>query len=258
MDYCIKEHLGFRFLKIEGLEELGLKNAMTTKDMDVGLKTNKDIESIRHNLSVTYDFMNIKPRILYNGYQSHTGNISLIRDEKQGLEGPFGRYFPNTDGLITDEKGIALITRFADCVPIILFDKEKKIQGNLHSGWKGTLEMIGKKGVEALIREYNSNPEDIIAIIGPSIGKGDFEVEGDVSSLFIQTFPKWTELITRKNETKYLIDLQEIVYRMLLDTGIPNNNITKIDISTFSDKRFHSYRRDGKDFSLMGFITMID
>lgn len=257
MEYSIIEHKGNKFLHLKELEDIGLKNSMTTGDMDVGLKTNKDIESIRSNLNKTYEFMGIDPKVLFNGYQTHSGNISLIKSHDDGLEGPFGRYFPNTDGLITDMKDVALITRFADCVPIILFDTKKKVQGNIHSGWKGTLQMIGKRGVEALVKEYHCDIKDLIAIIGPSIGKNDFEVEEDVSRQFRDVFPMWTDLIVKKNEKKYLIDLQEIVYRMLLEEGIGEEKITKIDISTYSDHRFHSYRRDKENYSLMGFVTMI-
>lgn len=257
MDYSIVNFEGYRFLMIEELSEIGLNNAMTTRDMDVGLKTNNDIESIRSNLNKVYEFLKIEPKVLFNGYQAHTGNIQLIKSLDDGLEGPFGRYFPNTDGLITDLDSIALITRFADCVPVILYDRKRKVQANLHSGWKGTLQRIGKKGVDAMICEYQCDVNDIVAIIGPAIGKYDFEVEEDVSSQFAETFPLWKDLIIKKNEKKYLIDLQEIVFRMLVDSGIGQNNITKIDISTFSDERFHSYRRDRQDYALMGFITMI-
>ena len=108
-----------------------------------------------------------------------------------------------------------------------------------------------------MICEYQCDVNDIVAIIGPAIGKYDFEVEEDVSSQFAETFPLWKDLIVKKNEKKYLIDLQEIVFRMLVDSGIGQDKITKIDISTFSDERFHSYRRDRQDYALMGFITMI-
>ncbi len=259
MKYKIETKDNKRYIYLPELEEMGLKHCFTTRDMDVGSSTNPDKESLQGYINEVFQFMGKKPDLLYNGYQAHTSNIEPIHFLDQGKEGAFGRYIPNTDGLLTDLNNVALLTRFADCVPIILFDKGKKIQGNIHSGWKGTLQRIVEKGVLGLLQEYGSSEEDIIAVIGPAIGRNDFQVREDVGSLFLEEFKEWKELIRKVSEEKFLVDLQEINRRMLLEMGIDKKNITVIDISTYErDDLCHSYRRDRQDYGLMGLFTILE
>lgn len=259
MEYKIEEQNGFRYITIPELTELGLKHAFTTIDMDIGMSTNKDIEELKNNIHEVYKFLKIRPKLLYNGYQTHSSNVAIIENLEQGIQSLLGRYFPDTDGLITKRDDIALITRFADCVPIILFDKINRVHANIHSGWKGTLIEITKQAIYAMNKTFNSDPKDIIAVIGPAIGKGDFEVQIDVESQFRDKFPDWEDTIIKKNDIKYLIDLQEINKRILLESGIQKENLTIIDLSTFNEEEIlHSFRRDGDKFGLMGLISMVE
>ena len=108
-----------------------------------------------------------------------------------------------------------------------------------------------------MVRDYQCDPKNIIAIIGPSIGKDDFEVEEDVASHFKAIFQDDYTVIRKKDAIKYLIDLQEINKRILIESGIKKENITIVDLSTKSNPMFHSYRRYGSEFGLMGCITYL-
>ncbi|MDY0235888.1 MAG: peptidoglycan editing factor PgeF [Gudongella sp.] len=258
MEYKIVEKNGYRYITIPELTELGLKHAFTTIDMDIGMSTNKNIENLKKNVQEVYDFLDVQPKILYNAYQTHSSNVAIIENLEQGIESQLGRYFPDTDGLITRRDDIALITRFADCVPILLFDKTNKVMANIHSGWKGTLKEITKQAIYVMKRSFNSDPKDIVAVIGPAIGRDDFEVQIDVASQFKDKFIDWEDTIRKKNEIKYLIDLQEINKRILLDSGIQEKNLSIIDLSTYKEKEiFHSFRRDGEKFGLMGLVSVL-
>lgn len=259
MNYKIETKDNLRFITVPELKELGLNLCLTTKDMDVGLKTNGNVEDINRNFDYIFEFMIIKPKEKYSGYQVHGSNIVSITDISQGTFYDTGKVFYDTDGLITDIEGIALITRFADCTPIILFDPVKRVQANIHSGWKGTLLRIGANGIDKMIKEYGCNPEEIIAIIGPTIGKDHFEVESDVMTLFAKEFDFSREIIRQKNDVKFLIDLQTTNKRMLLGKGIREENLTIIDLSTFGNEDLlHSYRRDKSCFGLMGAISVLN
>ncbi len=257
MNYKIHSKNNIRYITIPKLTELGLKHCFTTSDMDIGFTTNGSVESIKANLQSVYDFLNIKPSILYNGFQTHSNNIAIVKNMDQGLEHEFGRYFPETDGLVTALENIALITRFADCTPIILFDPIKKVHANVHSGWKGTLQRIAANAINIMKNEYNCDPGDIISIIGPTIGKDEFEVDIDVKELFEKEFGYLNNIILKKNEIKSLINLQEINKNLLIESGIIEDNITIVDLPTISNEILHSYRRDKKDFGLMGVITTL-
>ena len=237
---------------------MGLKHCFTTRDMDVGIKTNLDMESLQESINEVFNFLKDKPSVLYNGYQEHTSNIEIIDNVDKGEIGPFGRYIPSTDGLITDINNVALLTRFADCVPVILYDPINRVHANIHSGWKGTLKRIVEKGVKALVEEYGSCEKDIIAVIGPAIGKDDFEVRDDVYTLFQKEFLNWKDLLRQKNKECYLVDLQEINRRMILDMGLKEKKITVVDVSTYERVDLcHSFRRDGEKFGLMGLFTKL-
>jgi YfiH family protein len=259
MQYKIETKNNQRFIYIPELTEMGLLHCFTTKDMDIGLKTNGNVEDIKKNFDYIFDFIGVKPKEHYQGYQVHSGNVVNITDISQGsYYESTGKVFYDTDGLVTGIKNIALVSRFADCTPIILYDPIKKVQGNIHSGWKGTLQRIGANGIDIMVKEYGCNPEDIIAIIGPTIGKDDFEVESDVMTLFEKEFDFSREIIRQKNEIKFLIDLQTTNKKILLSKGIKDDNLHIIDLSTYSKADLlHSYRRDKDKFGLMGAITVM-
>lgn len=257
MNYKIETKNNIRYITIPRLTELGLKHCFTTSDMDIGFTTNGSVESIKENIKSVYDFLDIEPCILYNGFQTHSGNIAIVENLQQGLENEFGRYFPDTDGLVTDKENIALITRFADCTPIILYDPIKKVQANIHSGWKGTLGRIAANGINIMKTEYNCKHMDIISIIGPTIGKDEFEVDEDVKEMFEKEFGYIENIITKKDKIKSLIDLQEINKNILLEGGINKESIIVVDLPTISNEILHSFRRDKKEFGLMGVITIL-
>lgn len=257
MNYKIETINKIRYIRVPKLTELGLKHCFTTSDMDIGITTNGSVDSIKENIASIYDFLNINPDILYNGFQTHSKNIAIVENMQQGLENEFGRYFPDTDGLVTDMKNIALITRFADCTPIILFDPIKGVHANIHSGWKGTLQRIGANAINTMKNEYDCDPVDIISIIGPTIGKDEFEVDNDVKDLFQQEFGFNKNIITKKDKIKFLIDLQRINKNILIENGILEDNIITLDLPTVSNDLLHSYRRDKKEFGLMGVITIL-
>lgn len=257
MNYKIEMKNNIRYITIPRLTELGLKHCLTTSDMDIGLKTNGSIASIKENLNSIYEFLKVEPSILYNGFQTHSGNVVKIDNLRQGVEHEFGRYFPGTDGLVTDKENMALITRFADCSPIILYDPSKGVHGNIHSGWKGTLQRIVANAIDIMKAEYNCDPKDIIATIGPTIGKDEFEVDEDVKEMFQKEFGYLNNIIIKKDIIKSLIDLQEINRNVLIENGTRENNIIIIDLPTISNEILHSYRRDKSEFGLMGSVTIL-
>lgn len=257
MKYLIESYKGHEFLTLPKLADMGLSHCFTTSSMDMGLKTNGSIESIKENLKIAYDYMGKKPKELFSGYQTHSNNVKQVSTIEDGLNYGAGKYFMDTDGLVTDNSQIGLVTRFADCTPIVLFDPVKRVHGNIHSGWKGTLKEIAGHAVDKMVGKYQSNPQDILVILGPAIGKDDFEVERDVMELFKDKFHYHNDIISQKNEIKYLIDLKQVIVRTLAGKSIKKNNIHSVDISTFSDRRFHSFRRDKEDFGLMALITIL-
>lgn len=161
--------------------------------------------------------------------QTHSCNVKIINENEQIYE--------NTDGLISNIKNSLLLMNFADCVPIILYNKKENIGGIVHAGWRGTAQKI----VEKAIKEFNTNPADITAIIGPSIGKCCFETHEDVFKQLIENKLE-TELYTKKEE-KYFIDLKKINYNQLKKMGVEEIDICSYCTCCMSDI-FFSYRKE--------------
>jgi YfiH family protein len=146
-----------------------------------------------------------------------------VRDHESG--------FPATDALITREKGTVLAITVADCVPVILFDPNTPAVGIAHAGWRGTLEHVARRTVEAMRRAYGTDPAGLTAAIGPSIGPDSFEVGRDVAELF---------------GCERTVDLWAANARDLVAAGVPPEQIDVAAVDTFTDERFFSHRRDGR------------
>ena len=92
------------------------------------------------------------------------------------------------DGILTNNPAVTLLMRFADCVPILLFDPVKKVIGIIHAGWQGTLKNIAGLAIEKMAVCYRSDPRSILAGIGPSICQRCYEVGAEVFEAFVQRF----------------------------------------------------------------------
>lgn len=163
--------------------------------------------------------------------------------------------YKQTDALITDTKGLYLVISVADCLPVMLYDKSKRVIANIHSGWRGTAAGIVTNTVEKMRSEFNTDPCDIIAFGGQCIGKEKFEVGGEVAALFGEKYVYPHPL--SENSEKFYIDLKSVVRDQLLDAGVLGQNIEISPLCTYSEKdMFHSYRRDkdksGRMFAVIG------
>lgn len=199
-------------------------------------------EIIGNNYSSLYKALNLN----YAGFtkiehQAHTDIVESVKEK--------GEFHTNIDGLITDKSGISLSLRFADCTPILLYDPIKNVIGNIHSGWRGTVQKIGQKGVKKMEKEYGCNPKDIIACIGPAIGRCHFEVSEDVKKIFEETFSYLGNIEKfiqkEKEEGKYFIDTNYINEKLLEEAGLKQENIVQSNICTVCNKEYiHSYRAE--------------
>lgn len=156
-----------------------------------------------------------------------------------------------SDAMITKKMGIGLAISAADCTPIFIYDKKNSIIAAVHSGWKGTQKQILKKVVGNLNYHFKSKPENLFVYIGPSISQLNYEVGADVAALFDQKY-----LLMK--EKKIYLDVGRANYDILLNFGIPKENIEVSELCTFKETElFHSYRRDGiKSGRMLGVIAM--
>ena len=153
------------------------------------------------------------------------------------------------DGLVTNTPGLRLAIFYADCIPILLYDPEKQAIGAVHSGWRGTAAAIVRRAVEAMQREYGSNPADILAAIGPGIGAECFETHNDVPDAMAQSLgaAALAPFVRRIPNEKYLVDLKGIIARQLGEAGLAAAHISTLNLCTACNLDvFWSHRRLGE------------
>ena len=151
---------------------------------------------------------------------------------------------------MTDKKQKVLSLTFADCIPIYLFDKNKKVIALVHSGWVGTTKKILKKAIERLEDEYSCEIKDLICAFGPSIRQCHFEVDKEVRNIFYETFKEMSDIdkiIKDNKETgKSYIDTIKINKNILKEKGFLEENVIDCNICTLCNSdSIHSYRKEG-------------
>lgn len=153
-------------------------------------------------------------------YQTHTDIVKCVKHSVDSIS-IFPSEYENVDGLITNKKDIVFSLSYADCTPLFLYDPVKKVIGDIHSGWKGTLNKIGQKAVYKMIEEYGSNPKDIICCIGPCIRKCHFEVGYDVYKMF------YNQYLYTKEIDKIIHKKEDSIDKYYIDTTLINKIILK-------------------------------
>ena len=132
------------------------------------------------------------------------------------------------DGLITDEPGLLLGIQTADCVPILIADPEHRAVGAFHAGWRGTAARIVEAGVARMAAEFGSDPEKLLAAIGPSIGRCCYQVGEEVAAIFTADFEYGRALLAGERN----LDLKRANGRQLLAAGLRGENISMSDDCT--------------------------
>jgi len=145
------------------------------------------------------------------------------------------------DALISNQPGITLSVRTADCLPILMADTHNRAVAAVHAGWRGTLLEIVPKTIQAMEEQFRTRPEDLVIAIGPGIGHCCFEVGPEVATRFSKIFPERRDLDER---TK--IDLVETNLRLLGRNGGRVRQIARSGLCSYCQADlFHSFRRDG-------------
>ncbi len=198
--------------------------------------------------------MSIQPTEIYSGQQVH-GNRICYADGKNGDAFIFGRNFPDTDGLITDKSGIALLVKYADCTPIVLFDPKRNVVAALHSGWRSTVQRISQKAIKKMVTDFGCNVTDIVAFLGPSIDQENYQVGPEVYEVFADF--KQRDTFFEAKDNKFQLSMTEANYSLLFEAGINAEHIEVNRISTFLDERLHSARAEGKEYGLNGLFVMM-
>ena len=195
---------------------------------------------------------------LVASHQVHGTNVVSVSEKDCGKGIYKSKFADGVDGLITNKKGVTLVTYFADCVPLYFVDIKKKVIALSHAGWRGTVNLIGAKTVKKMSEDYGSNISDIICAIGPAIGSCCFEVNEDVKKEFEKLNLDDNLIIKNFNNGKYTIDLWTANKQILLNCGISEENIITADMCTACNKDilFSHRATNGKRGGMAAFLCL--
>lgn len=173
--------------------------------------------------------------------QIHSDIINIVDKYEPHLEG---------DALITDRPDLGLAISTADCTNLYVYDPMNKIIAAIHSGWAGTEKKITSKTIDILIKRFGCSAEKLWVYFGPSICQKNYEVGNEFKTKFNEKY------LTKLND-KYFLDLKSINRDMLINVGIPPNQIEISEVCTFENNLYHSFRRDKNNSGrALGIIAM--
>jgi len=184
---------------------------------------------------------------LVAGTQVHGDGVRVVEKRDLGRGALCSEdSFPDTDALITGQRGVPISSYYADCVPVFVLDPVKKAVAVSHAGWKGTALRIACRTVEKMKAAFGTDPADCLAGIGPSIGPCCYEVDETVAGRFRENFVYWDELVVPASPGKWRLNLWEFNRRILLEAGVKSGNIVTAAICTSCrNDLFFSYRAQG-------------
>lgn len=256
-----REIEGVPLLQFPLLEETGLvSHSFSTRlggvsqgkfsSMNFTFTRGDDPEHVMENYRRMAKALQVRPEDMVLSYQTHTTNVRQVTREDAGKGIVRERDYTDVDGLITNVPGVTLVTFYADCVPLYFLDPVHKAIGLSHSGWRGTVNRMGKATLEAMAAAYESRPEEMLVCIGPSICQSCYEVGEEVAEGFRQAFPKetWDAILEAKPDGKYQLDLWRANEWILLESGVLPEHIQTTDICTHCNPDYlFSHRTMGNE-----------
>ncbi len=213
--------------------------------LNLGMRCGDTEENLTENLRRVGSAFGFSYEKIVTTHQEHTNIVRRVYEEDAGAGSVHPRFPEGVDGLVTNVPGLPLLAYFADCVPVLFCDPEKKAVAVCHSGWRGTVQKIAKETVEKMTAEFGSRPENIHAAIGPHIGECCFEVDAPVYEAFYAAFPE-NDGFARKNGEKYHIHLSAAVEETLREAGVEKISNMKTCTACNADTFFSHRKTQGK------------
>jgi purine-nucleoside/S-methyl-5'-thioadenosine phosphorylase / adenosine deaminase len=174
-----------RYFTFESFSDAGVVHGVITRrggkspnpwaSLNVGGTVGDDAERVRQNRSLSFRALGRPFESLYDVWQVHGTEVVCTGSPRQ-----VGQPHRKADAILTDQPGVTLFMRFADCVPIFLYDPRRKVVGLVHAGWKGTVDRTLHFALQAMRETYHSRLSEILAGIGPAIGAHHYQVGVEV------------------------------------------------------------------------------
>jgi purine-nucleoside/S-methyl-5'-thioadenosine phosphorylase / adenosine deaminase len=193
------------------------------ESLNFGASVGDDTSRVVKNRELALCSLGLIPESVYDVYQIHSTNI-VVTDRPLNKN----ETHIKADAILTDRPYVTLLMRFADCVPILLFDPVKRAIGIVHAGWVGTVDKIIEKGILEMSRNYGTSPKDLIAAIGPSIGPDHYSIGEDVLSRIQSSYREDADQLVSKCNGNWYFDLWKANMISLHKVGVDKIEVAEI------------------------------
>jgi len=239
---------GLKFFQFESLK---VKHAVFSRhggvsrkpwnSLNVGGTVGDEIEDVRKNRLLSFEALGCDPDSMFDVWRVHSADTVFA-------ESPHPKEFEyqKADIILTDKPEITLFMRFADCVPILVHDPVQQVVGVSHAGWMGTVKDVAGATINSMREGYGSNPADIIACIGPSIGPDHYEVGKDVIQQAKQLFGEDADLVLQPHGERIHFDLWTANQLLLKRAGVDHIEVAGVCTACHTHDWFSHRAEKGK------------
>lgn len=244
--------------RFDALADSGLLHGISTRlggasegpfaSLNLGHTVGDVAERVAANHRLLFATLGIPAERVVTAHQVHGSRVAVV-GRSDG-----SRVVPQTDALVTDTPGVYLMLRYADCVPVLLYDPRRRAVGLVHAGWQGTVAQVAARAAQAMIRRFGCQPHEIVAAIGPSIGPCCYEVGPEVVERVGAAFPRTEGLLARRQPNGHAhLDLWAANAYQLAQLGLRQIEIARLCTACRTDL-FYSHRAERGRTGRMGAI----
>lgn len=257
-----REKDGVKILVSKVLEENGFANGFSTRIGGVSDFPENSLNLAGFDEDASENIFENRKRFLNvfdqnfqlaTAWQVHGDDVKTVRNSED-LKNNEEKY----DALVSDLKNVLIGVKTADCVPVLLGDTKTRAFAAIHAGWRGSVESIVVKAIEKMKNEFGTNPENLIAAIGPAATCKNYEIGQDVIDAFNEKFSASEKLFTPTRDGHALIDLHKANKNQLLSIGVAAENIYIAPFCTMERvDLFFSYRVEKKLYGKTGRLLSV-
>jgi polyphenol oxidase len=229
----------YRFADWDGIKHgiftrLGGVSSAPFDSLNLGGTVGDDVARVHDNHDLMYSAMKVDKRRTVTVWMVHGVDTVVATHPLENR-----RWLAQADAVITDRDDLTLVMRYADCTPIMAYDTTQGAIGIAHAGWRGTVNGMAARLIEAMVQTYGSKPGNIRAGIGPCIGPTRYQVGEEVVSAVQSRYGTLDNLVQRDpaDGTAYF-NLWEANRRDLQRAGVEQIDLMGICTATNTDEWF--------------------
>jgi hypothetical protein len=209
--------------------------------LNVGGTVGDDPAAVQQNLARIYAAMDADANDVCTVWQVHSADVVVANDAAVGR-----RWLARADGMVTNQRGVPLTMRFADCVPILFYDPKHEAIGIAHAGWRGTVGQVTVNTLQTMIDAFRSDPAEVQAAIGPSIGPEQYQVGAEVVEAVQLAFGTTDGLIQHRDDGSTTFDLWAANRLVLERAGVQQIEVAGICTAKNTHEFFSHRAEKGK------------